>query len=299
LLWRLGLHAALSLSAITLFTLPVLFLGLAVGADPAQLTLTAASPIWSLAILVPGAIGMTLSTWIARRFLDRRSFRSLGLVWNRNAVPDLVVGFAIPSVMMGGIFLAEWGLGWVHFERFAWSVLETRTIISLTLAAFLQFVIAGYQEEILSRGYHLQNFAETRGRWGGVVASSLIFGALHLLNPGSGWGSTLGIFAAGVFLAYGYLRTGQLWLSIGLHAGWNFFEGTVFGFQVSGLGFFHLLEHTVSGPELITGGDFGPESGLIVLPALGLGTALVWAYTHSRRTGSAPSPHLGSPSSQP
>ena len=81
-----------------------------------------------------------------------------------------------------------------------------------------------------------------------------------------------------VFLAYGYLSTKQLWLPIGLHIGWNFFEGVGFGFPVSGLDIYHLTRITVSGPELWTGGAFGPEAGLILLPGLLLGTALIFAY---------------------
>ena len=81
---------------------------------------------------------------------------------------------------------------------------------------------------------------------------------------------------------YGWLRTQQLWLPIGLHIGWNFFEGVIFGFPVSGTETFRILNHTVSGPSLLTGGDFGPEAGLILIPALALGTCLTWLYTRSR-----------------
>ena len=89
----------------------------------------------------------------------------------------------------------------------------------------------------------------------------------------------MGIVLAGLFLALPYLLTRQLWLSIGLHIGWNFFEGVVFGFPVSGTDSFHLLRHTVSGPVLWTGGAFGPEAGLLVIPALIFGSLLVFAYT--------------------
>jgi hypothetical protein len=71
---------------------------------------------------------------------------------------------------------------------------------------------------------------------------------------------------------------------MGLHTGWNFFEGTVFGFPVSGIGDFpRLLHPAISGPALITGGPFGPEAGLVLLPALGLGAGLVYLYTRQRR----------------
>jgi hypothetical protein len=148
---------------------------------------------------------------------------------------------------------------------------------------FLFFILVGWNEELLSRGYHLQTIASGTNRFWGVILSSLIFGLLHIGNPNATWVSASGIFLAGLFMAYAYLRTGQLWLSIGLHIGWNFFEGPVFGFPVSGLNTFHSTHITVTGPELWTGGAFGPEAGLIVLPALLVGTILVWACTRNRR----------------
>lgn len=281
-LWRLGLHGTLALFAIVILTTPVVLIGLWAGANTLDLTLSLTSPGWALAFLLPSVIGMTGATWVARRFLDRRTFRSLGLESDRMLWADLAVGFAIPAVMMGAIFTAELALGWLHFESFAMDTMTTGAVVSLTVAALIQFLLAGYQEELLSRGYHLQNLTEALGPIGGIVASSVIFGVLHMANPSSGWASTIGITAAGAFLAYGYVRTRRLWLAIGLHAGWNFFEGTVFGFQVSGLDFFRLIRIEVTGPTLWTGGDFGPEAGLVLLPALALGTALVWAYTRGR-----------------
>jgi hypothetical protein len=115
-----------------------------------------------------------------------------------------------------------------------------------------------------------------------VVISSAIFGGLHLGNPNAIWVGAAGIFLAGVFLAYGYLRTRQLWLPIGLHIGWNFFEGVVFGFPVSGSESYALIRTSVDGPMLWTGGLFGPEAGLVVIPALLLGAVMVYAYTRNR-----------------
>ena len=103
-----------------------------------------------------------------------------------------------------------------------------------------------------------------------MLLSSLWFGIAHLGNPNTDAKVfvAVGIFLAGVFLAYGYLSTKQLWLPIGLHIGWNFFEGVGFGFPVSGLDIYHLTRITVSGPELWTGGAFGPEAGLVLLPGI-------------------------------
>ena len=187
--------------------------------------------------------------------------------------------------MMGVIFLIEWILGWMTFEGFAW---ETDAISSVILNSLMYLgilILGGWNEELLFRGYRLQNISEGLKTVWGVLLSSLWFGIVHLLNPNV---SAIlfvlsGIFLAGLFLAYGYLSTRQLWLPIGLHIGWNFFEGVGFGFPVSGLDFYHLTRITVSGPELWTGGAFGPEAGLVLIPSLALGFSLTYIYTKLTR----------------
>jgi uncharacterized protein len=89
----------------------------------------------------------------------------------------------------------------------------------------------------------------------------------------------LGIFVAGLLLAFAAIRTGRLWLSIGIHIGWNFCEAVVFGFPTSGVTVYSLIHIHVSGPLLWTGGAFGTEAGLIILPALLIGAGLIWAFT--------------------
>lgn len=227
-------------------------------------------------------VALTLATYLARRFIDRRSFVSLGLNWNPQAVRDLVVGIFIPAVIMGAIFFVEWAAGWLEFRGFAWEFGPVSTVAATVPLMFFVFVLVGWNEELLSRGYWLQNMAEGVNLPFGVALSSLIFGLLHLGNPNATWVAALGVALAGVFLAYGYIRTRQLWLSIGLHIGWNFFENTVFGFPVSGLDTLGLLFHTNTGPEIITGGAFGPEAGLIVIPGMLLGAFLIHLYTRHR-----------------
>jgi membrane protease YdiL (CAAX protease family) len=221
---------------------------------------------------------VTLSVYLARRFLDKRSFSSLGLKLDRWTALDIFAGIAITFFMMGFIYIIELGLGWLTVDGFAWETDPILTVLGGTLGMLVVFVFVGWNEELLSRGYHLQTIASGTNLFWGVVISSSIFGLLHLGNPNATWVSAAGIFFAGLFLAYGYLATKQLWLSIGLHIGWNFFEGVVFGFPVSGLDIYHLLRITVNGPELWTGGAFGPEAGLVVLPGLVLGALLVYAY---------------------
>jgi CAAX protease family protein len=227
-------------------------------------------------------IAVTGSVYIARRWLDKLSFESLGLKLSQQALVDVLVGIGITAVQMGLIFVAMLKLGWLTFEGFAWEFDPINTVITGVLMFFIGFIFVGWNEELLSRGYHLQTIASGINLFWGVIISSAVFALLHLANPGASWVSTVGIFFAGIFLAYGYIRTKQLWLSIGLHIGWNFCEGVVFGFPVSGLDIYALTRIEVTGPEIWTGGAFGPEAGLIVIPALAIGAALIYLYTMNR-----------------
>ena len=227
-------------------------------------------------------IATTASVYIARRWLDKMSFESLGLKLSQQALVDVLVGIGITVVQMGLIFVAMLGLGWLRFEGFAWEFDPINTVIKGALTFLIGFIFVGWNEELLSRGYHLQTIASGINLFWGVIISSAVFGLLHLANPSASWVSTAGIFFAGIFLAYGYIRTKQLWLPIGLHIGWNFCEGVVFGFPVSGLDVYALTRIEVTGPEIWTGGPFGPEAGLIVLPALVIGAILIYLYTMNR-----------------
>ena len=236
-----------------------------------------------LASAAAGAVGITAASFLARRFFDRRTFRSLGFEFDRHTLPDLLIGFLIPAAQMGLVVLIELGLGWSRWQGWAWQVSSAAAVAGGLVLSLLVFVLVGYQEELLSRGYQLQNLVDGAGLAWALFLSSTIFALLHLANPGAGAASTIGLVADGYFLAFGWIRTGRLWLSLGLHIGWNFFEGTIFGFQVSGLEPFTLMKQTVGGPAWATGGSFGPEAGAVMIPAYVLGVLLILAYTRGRR----------------
>jgi len=229
-------------------------------------------------------VAITGSVYVARRWLDKKSFESLGLKLDRQTWIDILAGIGITFVQMGFIYILMLGLGWLTFAGFAWQFDPVSVVLKNTLLFFVVFIFVGWNEELLSRGYHLQTIASGINLFWGVIISSAVFGLLHLGNPNATWVSAAGIFFAGIFLAYGYIRTKQLWLPIGLHIGWNFFEGVVFGFPVSGLDLYALLRIKVSGPVIWTGGAFGPEAGLIVLPSLVVGVGLIYWFTKTRKS---------------
>jgi membrane protease YdiL (CAAX protease family) len=273
--WRLVIHTIgynLLLICIAIpFAIPILFLEI----SPENLLLNQAIALFAI----------TPSVFLARHFLDKRSLSSLGLKLDLWLLFDLLAGIIITFLMMGLIFLIEWSFGWLYLEGFAWQTEPVSNVILNTLLYLGIFILVGWNEELLFRGYRLQNFTDGLNPIWGVLLSSLWFGIAHLANPNTEarFFVATGIFLAGVFLAYGYLSTKQLWLPIGLHIGWNFFEGVGFGFPVSGLEIYRLTHITVGGPELWTGGAFGPEAGLVLLPGLFLGSILVFVYSRFLR----------------
>jgi uncharacterized protein len=273
--WRLAIQTLLMLVLAVLAVFPTSLLYLV-------FHLKISSPEYLAISLLIQLVVFTLSVYLARRLLDRRSFASLGLKLDRQVLPDLLAGLIIPFILLGLIFLAMRAFGWIQFQGFAWPFRPPSVILGQTLLFFVIFIFVGWQEELLSRGYHLQTISSGANLFWGVLISSVIFGLMHLRNPNVTWFSVAGIFLSGLFLALGYIRTGQLWLSIGLHIGWNFCEGIVFGFPVSGFATFPLIQISFTGPLLWTGGAFGPEAGLILLPALLLGALLVILYTSWR-----------------
>ncbi len=239
---------------------------------------------FSLSFIVANLAVTLLAVWLARRFLDRRPFLDLGLRPERGWWADLFFGAALGGVLMAGIYLVEWAAGWLAFSGFAWDAMDWGQLLLPFAVAFFLYVVVGINEELMMRGYVMQNLAAGLNMFWAVFISSAVFGLMHLGNPHASWLSSLNIAVVGVLLAAGYLVTRSLWLPIGLHFGWNFFQGTVFGFPVSGVGAdaFHLIRQTVAGPEWVTGGSFGPEAGLTGLAAEIVGIALIWLWGRAR-----------------
>jgi hypothetical protein len=150
-------------------------------------------------------------------------------------------------------------------------------------------------EEALSRGYHLKNLAEGFSGAGpgaaavlAMLASALIFAALHSLNPNFNVNAFAGLTLAGLLYALPVALTGRLGMSIGLHMAWNFTQGGVFGFPDSGdREDVSLFLVTPAGPSSWTGGEFGPEAGYLGWAAMISGMVGVFVFARLRGKGVA------------
>jgi membrane protease YdiL (CAAX protease family) len=204
----------------------------------------------------------------------------IGNAW----LAELLMGFAVGAVLMAGILALELAAGW--YRAVDRPVSATALLVWLLLS-FGGFVLVALNEELVARGYILQNLALATGLPLAAILSSLLFALAHLANPGASPVAVVGLFFAGALLAAGYLATSRLWMPIGLHLSWNFFQGPVFGFPVSGFAAPSLLAVEPVGPEALTGGRFGPEASLVGILAELIGIFLIWLWSRKYRRSSA------------
>jgi uncharacterized protein len=296
-LWRLVIqYWAYTVLVPLVFNLLVIAWALAVGRTTSGglgTSVVSDSPALPLISGVAGLVGAALTVWLAGRFLDRRPFVDFGFHLGAGWWLDFLFGMALGALLMTTVFLVELGLGWVEvtgaFETYGTG---DPFAVSMLLPA-AAFLCVGFSEETVFRGYQLKNAAEglnypALGPRGAVllawVSSSVFFALLHADNPSATPVSTFNIVLAGLMLGFGYVLSGELAIPIGLHITWNLFQGAVYGFPVSGFGPFGatFLTTKQGGPDLWTGGSFGPEGGLLGPAAMFLGILLIALWTRLR-----------------
>lgn len=214
-------------------------------------------------------------SWGMLAWIDRRPLRAIGLGLHERTLTELVQGIVLGAVMMGVIFVVTLVLGMSEFQLKPLTLAQALSMTSFSLA---EFTVVAIGEELLFRGYLFQTLAEGTSRLIAVIAFSLFFGFVHKSNPNATTFSLINIAIAGVWLSAAYVKTRGLWLPIGLHFSWNFFQNHVFSFPVSGLQMSDTQLGVLRdrGPEWITGGAFGPEGGALATLVIVAGTVLIW-----------------------
>ncbi len=192
----------------------------------------------------------------AQKWIERRTPVELAI---HRALPEVAAGMLLGL----GLFCSVMAILWVAraYHPEGWS-------LHAALARGLVFALmAGIVEEILFRGLLFRMFSKIFGTWGALLLTSALFGLAHAGNPGATVSSSLAIaLEAGLLLGTAYAATSRLWLPIGLHVGWNFTEGSLFGMTLSGNDMGSgLLRGSLSGPRILTGGEFGPEASIVAV----------------------------------
>ncbi len=224
---------------------------------------------------------MLISLLTATKFLmfifDNKPMIDVGLRLTADTLVDIKDGIKIPFYILGAIFVLFYLLGFGSF-----SFIYSEEKIYNFLWAIPYFLLVGFNEELLFRGYLFQKLIEGFGVYFAIILFSILFGLAHYYNPHIGMLSMINIIIAGIFFSVAYIKTRSLWLPITMHFVWNFSQGMIFGFPVSGNSLSEsFIEYIPSGPGLITGGDFGPEGGLVVTLLLGIATIYLF-YRNNR-----------------
>jgi len=159
---------------------------------------------------------------------------------------------------MPGIFLVELLLGSLRYAGMQMDLAAMRSALG-TIAFGALF------EEVLYRSLLLSGLvAALRGRkWLAILISAVVFGIIHLSNPGASTISAFGNALGGIIYGMAFLGGRNIWLPLGLHFSWNFSQGPILGFPVSGLNFGGIFATEPVGSDLINGGAYGPEAGLV------------------------------------
>jgi membrane protease YdiL (CAAX protease family) len=136
------------------------------------------------------------------------------------------------------------------------------------------FLLVGFFEEFLLRGYSQFTLTRLIGFWPAAVLLSCTFGLIHLQNAGEQWTGLAAAAAIGFFFCLTLRRTGSLWFAVGFHMAWDWGETFFYSVPDSGTLFpGHLLKSSFHGPRWLTGGMVGPEGSVLCFAVI----AAVWA----------------------
>ena len=234
------------------------------------LALNRAAP-WIIVIATAALIGLYA---LGVKLLERHWPRDLGMgkLLPHTAL-GMVVGFVYMTLVVSTIVAV--GCATMGHNDFAWGDI---------LQAFLLFLTVGVGEEMIFRGIVFRQIDERWNTWAALIVSALLFGFTHLPNDGATWWSSLAIaIEAGLMLAVAYKWSGTLWLPIGIHWAWNFAQGNIYGAAVSGTeAGSSVLNINAYGPDIITGGVFGPEASIIAV-IFGLLITIIFLTNQYRR----------------
>jgi len=197
-----------------------------------------------------------ITIYLFRRFIDRRSFCSLGFQSNRPYRRDLMVGMAMGAGLIGLVFVILRTIGSI-------AITDIQLPGSAFAIAVVVMMMVGIGEELVMRGYIQSNFMASMNKYIALLLTSFLFAGGHMLNPNASLLGLVNIILAGLMLGIYYVHKKNLWLPIGMHFTWNLFQGPVFGSQVSGVSFDSIISFEITGSDLLTGGSFGFEASIV------------------------------------
>jgi membrane protease YdiL (CAAX protease family) len=221
----------------------------------------------TLALFVFEGVALVFAI-LFRRYIDRRPVKSLGLQW-QGFQPDALTGICLGLALLGAgslVLLATHHLEWtdIHFSA------------SDLFAGLVLMLLIAFTEEMVFRGYILNNLMESMNKWMALGISAALFTFAHGSNPGISFIAVINLLLAGLLLGINFIYTRNCWFAICFHFSWNFVQGPVLGYEVSGLPLQSVLQPSLQGPWWLTGGSFGMEGSFVATGLLLI--ALLFLY---------------------
>jgi membrane protease YdiL (CAAX protease family) len=205
-------------------------------------------------LFLHAVMGVVLTT-VFRRLIDRKTVMSMGFQW-RQYQPDAITGFCLGVALPTLGTLILYAIKKLQWTEAGFSVLDFSTgIITMVLVAI--------GEEMVFRGYILNNLMDSMDKWLALGISAAIFAMAHGGNAGISAMAVINLVLGGLLLGINYIYTRNLWFAIFFHFSWNFVQGPVLGYEVSGMPLHSILQHRLQGADWVTGGAFGFEGSCV------------------------------------
>ena len=201
-------------------------------------------------------LGTLFTVWIFQTFVNKESFTSIGLRFT-NYESDLFQGLLVGGTLISSGFLILFVFNLIEVDLTYFSFYDQ-------IFYFFLFIIVSLNEEIAIRGYIFQNLCQSFNKYIALIISSLVFMLMIIGNPNIGVLPLVNLFLAGIFLGIYKVHKNNLWFPIGAHLVWNYLQGPIYGFEVSGNKINSLFEQKLTGHVLFTGGSFGYEGSIIL-----------------------------------
>lgn len=206
------------------------------------------------------------------KLVDKKRFRDIGFTSITKNYKDLIIGLLFGAISFTIIFAVLFLTDNITLKN----SLTAPSFSGYTLWGLGLFIIVGFKEELLSRGYTITALNEMKRPWLSILLSSVIFSAMHLENPNVKALGLINIVFVGILFGCMFVKTKNLWMPIGYHITWNYFQGNVFGFAVSGINPHGVYIINSLKDNILTGGAFGPEAGILTTIVIALGIIIVW-----------------------
>ncbi|EMY9862743.1 TPA: CPBP family intramembrane metalloprotease [Clostridioides difficile] len=217
----------------------------------------------SLTIIIP------IIVW---RFIMKNPIREMGLHSYRIKKKERYVGMLLGIFNCTVIFIITITIGGGHVTSWV------PKISPLTVYWILFFALVAFAEEILNRGFFMAVLRRCKNIYFIMIVPSVIFGLVHIWNPDVTLLSVINIITIGILFSYMFIKSSNIWMCIGYHFTWNVFQGIIYGMPISGLQVPRIITTQITHGNLLNGGMFGIEGGILTTFVNLLSFIFVWYY---------------------